>query len=143
MKIELTVLGEPKSQKRHRSTKVGGFIRQYDPSSADKGDFLSIVQSQAPQQPFTTPVSLFITFYFTRPKSHFRTGTNSHVLKPTAPLYHTGKPDIDNCIKFIMDALNKVYWKDDGQVYSCRVLKYYDDKPRTELTIMAHESEGY
>jgi len=133
--INLTILGEPKAQKRHRHVKMGNFVRQYDPSASDKTDFLSIVQSNAPKEPFAVPLAVAIRFYFTRPKSHFRTGKNSHVMKNTAPLWHTSRPDVDNMAKFLMDSLNKIYWKDDSYIADCWITKQYDDKPRTEIEI--------
>jgi len=133
--INLTILGDPVSQKRHRSTRVGGFIRQYDPSAADKGDFLSIVQSNSPEKPFNCPLKVEIILHFSRPKSHYRSGKNNHLLKDSAPLWHISKPDADNCAKFIFDALNKVYWKDDGCICNCSIIKKYSDKPRTEISI--------
>jgi Holliday junction resolvase RusA-like endonuclease len=114
---------------------MGSFVRQYDPSASDKGDFLSIVQSNAPKEPLAVPLAVAIRFYFTRPKSHFRTGKNSHVMKDTAPLWHTSKPDVDNMAKFLMDSLNKIYWKDDSYIADCWITKQYDDKPRTEIEI--------
>jgi Holliday junction resolvase RusA-like endonuclease len=135
MEIKLTILGEPKAQKRHRSVRMGNAVRQYDPSASDKGDFLSVVQREAPKEPLSVPLAVAIRFYFTRPKSHFRTGKNSHVMKDTAPLWHTSKPDVDNMAKFLMDSLNKIYWKDDSYIADCWITKQYDDKPRTEIEI--------
>ena len=133
--IKLSILGEPKAQKRHRHVRMGNFVRQYDPSASDKGDFLSIVQYNAPKEPFAVPLAIAIRFYFTRPKSHFKTGKNSHIMKDTAPLWHTSKPDVDNMAKFLMDSLNKIYWKDDSYIADCWITKQYDDKPRTEIDI--------
>lgn len=45
------------------------------------------------------------------------------------------KPDWDNIGKVISDALNEIAYKDDSQVYSSIVEKYYSDKPRTVVTI--------
>lgn len=136
--IQLQVLGEPTAQKRHRSVRMGSFNRQYDPSASDKGDFLSIVQKYAPQTPFAVPLHLELQFYFTRPKSHYKTGNNAHLLKDNPAVYHTSRPDVDNLSKFVMDALNKIYWKDDSYIVSCSVQKLYSDNPRTfiELTIL-------
>jgi len=133
--IELTILGDPKAQKRHRSTRIGGFTRQYDPSAADKGDFLSILQAKAPPIPFDVPLKVTLKFYFSRPKAHYGTGAKSEILKPTAPIWHTSKMDVDNCMKFVFDALNKIFWKDDGCIADCHVTKQYTDKPRTEIKI--------
>lgn len=133
--IELTILGEPKAQKRHRHTSVGKFVRQYDPSAADKGDFLSIIQANAPDIPMTGPLRVDITFYFSRPKSHFRTGKNSHLLKENAPIWHVSKPDRDNLDKFVLDSMSKIYWKDDCMVCCGELMKLYSDNPRIEIRI--------
>lgn len=41
----------------------------------------------------------------------------------------TGKPDIDNIAKIVMDAFNKVVWRDDALVTDLRVTKAFADKP--------------
>lgn len=133
--IYLEVLGEPTAQKRHRSVRVGNFNRQYDPSEADKRDFLSIVQEYAPETPINSPIKLDIVFHFSRPKSHYRTGKNAHLLKDDVSEWHVARPDCDNCIKFVMDSLNKIYWRDDSLICSTSILKRYSTKPRTEITI--------
>jgi Holliday junction resolvase RusA-like endonuclease len=131
----LTILGEPKSQKRHRTVRRGAFNVNYDPSATDKADFLSIVQSQAPDKPYDEPLRLIIDLFFTRPKNHFRSGKNSHMLKENAPLWHISRPDVDNCIKAIFDSLNKVFWRDDAIIAECGVRKRYSDMPRIEIKI--------
>ncbi len=133
--MKLIVLGEPTAQKRHRSVRIGGFTRQYDPSASDKGDFLSIVQKNAPKQLFTTPLKVDLEFYFARPKSHYRSGKNSHLLKDNCSEWHTSRPDCDNLQKLVYDALNKVFWKDDSIICHISVIKKYSDTPRTEINI--------
>lgn len=44
--------------------------------------------------------------------------------------------DIDNQIKFIMDALAGVYWQNDGQVQIGWAYKIYSHRPRTEIEII-------
>jgi Holliday junction resolvase RusA-like endonuclease len=133
--IELVILGEPKAQKRHRHVKMGNFVRQYDPSAADKGDFLSIIQSNAPEKPYDSPLKVDILFYFARPKSHYGTGSKAEVIKANAPQWHLSKPDVDNCIKFVMDSMNKIYWRDDSIICDCSIKKMYSTNPRTEIII--------
>lgn len=135
MVISLTILGEPKAQKRHRHVKMGSFVRTYDPSTANKKDLLHIVQQQAPPAPIDTPIRVDIDFYFSRPKGHYGTGKNANVLKDTAPILHTTKPDIDNCFKFVTDALSGVFYKDDNLICETHLKKLYSDKPRIEITI--------
>lgn len=135
MAIILKIFGEPKSQKRHRHTRIGGFVRTYDPSSTDKGDFLSIIQAHAPKTPLTEPLRVEIDLYFTRPKGHYGTGKNSGKLKDNAPIWHTAKPDVDNVFKFITDSMKGVFYKDDSYIVSSSVTKRYDEKPRIEIKI--------
>jgi Holliday junction resolvase RusA-like endonuclease len=49
-------------------------------------------------------------------------------------LYPTVKPDVDNVVKLVMDALNGVAWVDDKQVVSLSVLKEYGT-PKTRIYI--------
>lgn len=130
--IQFEVLGEPKALKRHRMGK--GF--NYDPSKNDKNDFLWQVKKNAPSLPLDQPIYLKLTFKFPRPKSHYGTGKNSNVLKPNAPIYHTARPDIDNLIKFVCDALNTIYWRDDSCISVNESIKVYTEgTPKTEVEI--------
>jgi Holliday junction resolvase RusA-like endonuclease len=39
------------------------------------------------------------------------------------------KPDCDNQLKAILDALNGVAWKDDAQVVEAKISKFYAERP--------------
>lgn len=133
--IRLVVYGEPKAQKRHRHFNRGNFSGTYDPSKDDKESFASILQKEAPEKPLEGALSLELVFYMARPKSHFRTGKNSDMLKDSAPEFHTGRPDIDNICKFCQDSLNGIYFKDDALICKLSATKIYSDRPRTEILI--------
>ena len=45
------------------------------------------------------------------------------------------KPDIDNVVKAVLDALNGVAYRDDTQVIELHVRKSYSEKPRVEVSI--------
>lgn len=64
---------------------------------------------------------------------YYQTGVNpfgaDEELRPTK------KPDLDNVIKSILDALNKVAYHDDTQIVSLSMEKFYSDSPRVEVTI--------
>jgi len=133
--ITLHVPGPPQGLKRHRTYRVGTSLRQVDPSKADKQDFLAKVIQHRPESPIQGPVSLHIISVFSRPKSHYGTGRNSKKLKASAPLYHTSKPDADNLAKFVCDALNGIYWRDDAQISIVWVEKRYSEKAYTDIVI--------
>lgn len=50
-------------------------------------------------------------------------------------IYPTKKPDIDNIIKVVLDALNGVAYKDDTQVIDVMATKRYAEKAGLEVTI--------
>lgn len=129
------ILGNPKALKRHRTyqTKAGKYI-QYDPSKSDKADLIVAILNKAPPEPLRGPISLDIKFYMKRPKSHYRTGKYSGVLKKSSPTLHCKKPDIDNLIKMI-DAFNSIVWHDDSQVFKITAEKIYSWRPRTTIKV--------
>ena len=46
------------------------------------------------------------------------------------------KPDLDNMVKLIMDAMTRAkFWKDDAQILEIRAAKYYSVNPRWEIEI--------
>ncbi|MFZ1730810.1 MAG: RusA family crossover junction endodeoxyribonuclease [Bacteroidota bacterium] len=55
-------------------------------------------------------------FLLPRPKSHFRSGRNAHLLRETAPRFPTSKPDADKLSRAVLEALTGVAYKDDAQV---------------------------
>ncbi len=133
MEITFTILGDPKAQKRHRTyTKGKGgrplpFARQVDPSATDKADFLAQCRQYAPEAPLTGPLKLTVAFAFPRPKSHYRTGKHAGELRTDRPVWHIKKPDEDNCLKMVKDAMNRVFYRDDSQVCFAVVRKFYTD----------------
>lgn len=131
--IDIKIDGKPKPQQRHRHTKKGF---TYDPSSKDKKDLLTLIHSQAPKKPFEGGITLYVRFCMPYVKKHYRTGKFSNELKPNPPLSYRIKPDIDNLLKFVMDAGNGVLWKDDSQIYKVDMEKIYSVKGYTNITVV-------
>ena len=130
--IQFLVDIRPKPQQRHRSN--GRF--QYDPSSKDKQDFLFLVKQYAPKQPIVDIVEMDITFCYKRPASHFRSKNKQKTLKDNVPFFKSSKADLDNLIKFVCDALNGVFYKDDSQVVSIHARKLYGEKDYVMIKII-------
>lgn len=129
--IELWIPGEPKALKRHRMGR--GF--SYDPSRADKSSLLVKAMQSRPSRPLSAPLRVRVEFVFTRPKHHYGTGRYAGVVKRSAPIHHTTRPDADNCLKLVFDALNGVYWRDDALIASLTATKRYGEAPGIMLTI--------
>lgn len=93
--------------------------------------------SQEPYQPksealkedpapvFSGPISVDVTFYF------------PHTIHKKNKLkrWHIIRPDLDNCVKFILDVATGITYNDDCIVSDIHARKMYSDSPRTEFTI--------
>jgi len=53
-------------------------------------------------------------------------------------LEHTGKPDLDNLAKLVLDAANGILWDDDSQIIKLHLSKMYSGKPGYILIIEAN-----
>ena len=110
MIFESTIYFEPVSLKRHRHRLKGG---TYDPSKKDKDDFIKAIEN-FPTEKMTKPIRCTLNFYCKRPKNHYKTGKNSHMLKDSSPKYNINNKDLDNMVKFVLDALNDKLYTDDS-----------------------------
>jgi Holliday junction resolvase RusA-like endonuclease len=124
--MEFKVYFPPTSLKRHRHSKFG--THTYDPSSKDKKEFVKKIANLLPKKPLEGPLKVKLYFYEKRPKCHYRSGKYSNLLKESSPKYNTSKRDLDNFIKFILDALNKLLYLDDSQVIEIEAGKYYSEE---------------
>lgn len=78
--------------------------------------------------PITAPVAVHVTFWFPRPKLHYRTGRRSDELRENAPYWHAKTPDIDKTLRSTLDALTlSGIWRDDAQVVHADAQKVYAD----------------
>lgn len=55
--------------------------------------------------PIETPVEITFDAWFSRPKAHYGSGRNAGTVKPSAPLWQGGYPDLDKCARAVGDGL--------------------------------------
>lgn len=122
------VTGEPKAQPRVKAYIRGSRAGVYTPGSANEWKERIRMEALKPDnakldQP--GPYEVFLTFWLPRPKSHM----NSKGLpKASAPKFPTGKPDVDNLAKAVMDVLKDTgVLVEDAQVVTLLVTKLYDE----------------
>lgn len=89
------------------------------------------------------PVRVTAVFTFTRPRSHYRTGKNSHLLRDAAPRLHTSKPDLDKLQRAIGDALTGVVLRDDSQIAWWVPVKVYGDSAQTFIRVEPVAEEDF
>lgn len=82
--------------------------------------------------PIETRVSVKITACFSIPKNTSKKNTSLMLENIISP---TKKPDIDNIVKIILDALNKMAFKDDNQITKLEVEKIYSTEDKIIIKI--------
>jgi crossover junction endodeoxyribonuclease RusA len=127
MNITLRVFGTPAAQgsKRH----VGGG-RMVEMSKRIKPWREAVYVAAQHDIPDTIkiegPVAVRITFLFERPKAHYGSRKGVPYLRENAPFYVTRTPDIDKCVRALLDPLTEVgIWGDDAQVVIVHAAKRY------------------
>jgi crossover junction endodeoxyribonuclease RusA len=123
--VTFTVYGLPAAQgsKRHvgrgimveSSKNLKPWREAVKHAALDAGGYLGIC-----------PLELTVTFYFPRPKSHYRSGKHAGVLKADAPRFKGSMPDLSKLIRATEDAItDSGLWKDDALVAQVRATKEY------------------
>ena len=91
--------------------------------------------------PITGPLSLDMTFYLARPKSHYRTGRNARILRDAAPSWPSGTPDLSKLARATEDAIVSAgLIADDALIVTYdqlakRYCAYPDQTPGAVITI--------
>lgn len=131
MMIKFTIYGEPVAQARPRFNSFTK--RAYDP--AKSSNFKKYIRCEAlkykPTKLLEGSLHLTVAIYRSMPQMSKKKAelALSEKLKPIT------KPDLDNYVKSIKDALKGIMWQDDSQVTDMVVKKRYTDKPRVEVEI--------
>lgn len=125
------IFGQPVAKGRPKVTKWG----TYTPEKTVNYENLvkmSYIEAYKDEKLLEGDLEVTINFYFSMPKSTSKK-TKERMLNHE--IMHNKRPDIDNCIKSITDALNKIAYKDDNQIVKIKASKYYSDEPRTVVFI--------
>lgn len=125
----LEIFGEPVAQGRPRFSSQSGFVRAYDP--AKSRDYKQLVRVMAQEQMRSRevmegPLHLVVHVLRTPPKSWSKRKTQEAI---EAGYGVTTKPDLDNYIKLVSDALNTVVFRDDSQIVRISASKRYSKTP--------------
>lgn len=134
------VSGEPKGKGRPRATVFGKHARVYTPQET------AVYENHVAQCyltchhnkfPFKGQVRVDVIAVFPYPKSAYwpkNAKHNGELRNEWVSAHYLKKPDADNVLKAILDGLSKAgAWKDDSQVYSVSLKKFYGEVPETQV----------
>ncbi len=117
--IEVDIMVEPVAKGRARVAVVNGHVHGYTPAKTRHAESMIqalIRETVMAQGAFDAgvPLAVTATFYRERPK---------HL--PKRVFLPVTKPDLDNYLKTLLDALNKFVFPDDSQIVSLTVRKRF------------------
>lgn len=135
--MKFAIIGKPQGKQRARVSTFGGYAKAYTPQETVAYEnrimyaFKQAVDGKTSPY-WEMPVIVQIRAFYGIPKSFSKRKKEealNGILRPQT------KPDIDNVVKVVCDALNSVAYKDDTQVIKVVAEKYYADEPRVEVEI--------
>lgn len=132
--IAFTVPGLICAKGRPKFAKRGNFVQAYTPEKTVNYENLvrlSFMQECSGKK-LEGAIMATITAFMPIPKSESKkkkAAMEAGLIRPKK------KPDIDNCVKSILDALNKIAYDDDGQIVELHAKKLYSDNPRAEIIL--------
>ena len=118
--------GIPKAQPRVKAFVRGGHPGVYTPDSAEswKQAVRRETVANAPESLVAWSVRVELDFFLPRPKAHHKRDGS---VKANSPVWHCKKPDLDNLIKAVVDAITDTQrvWLDDSQICQISATKSY------------------
>ena len=132
--ITIRVVGIPAPQGSKTLTRWGAMIEASKKVKPWRSDVKEAALECYNSGALNLPVRTDIEFVFPRPKSHYGTGKNADVLKPSAPKFCTsrGNGDIDKLARSTLDGLSVSaggsVLEDDSLVVELNTKKRYVNK---------------
>jgi len=129
VKAQMTIPGQPVAKGRPRVCKWG----TYTPEKTVNYETLVkelYIFNKLPK--LSGQLRMEIKAYFGIPKS---ASALKRIMMSTGQIRPVKRPDLDNLIKIIADALNTIAYDDDSQIITVTADKYYSAAPRVEITI--------
>lgn len=138
-----TIPGEPQGKGRPRVVRNGAFTRTYTPEKTATYENLIKLEFQrqcSSQYIGDGPVSMRVICFYGLAGSDSK---RKRQAKLDGAIRPTKKPDCDNVGKVVADSLNGIAYKDDAQIVSMTIDKFFAEIPRVEVTIeeaLPHEN---
>lgn len=122
--VDLVVHGRPAPQGSKKGFVRGGRVAMIEMSKHVKPwreDVRSAALAWVARTPDLYPLpgalSVDMVFSIARPKGHYGTGRNAHLLKGSAPAHPASMPDLSKLLRATEDALTSAgLWSDDARV---------------------------
>jgi Holliday junction resolvase RusA-like endonuclease len=137
MKIKINMIPVPKARARVVRNKKTGAIFSYTPSKTVEAEEKIKYEyiSQKGEKYFNgEALMLEVVFGLPKPKSIPKRFKRMN-------LVHNKKPDLDNLLKLLKDALRGIAYRDDSQIWHIKAIKVYTDEPFINFELKKREEK--
>lgn len=144
--VEFCIPGEPKGKGRARSRIAKGkggaqFVAHYTPKETVEYENLvrlAAHEAMAGAVPTSYPCRVKIVAYCSIPASWSK---RKQAKALAGEVFPTGKPDLDNIEKAVLDGMNRIVFRDDSVVCDVSKAKRYSSVPRVEVLVRELDGE--
>ena len=128
MKIEFVVPGVPKAKQRPRHTKTGRTYTPKETIAYEQWVKLCWMEQSGKRLEDGKPITAHVTLFFPIPASVSKKKREEMIGTP-----HIKKPDVDNCVKSILDGCQGCVFDNDSRIWRTTVEKRYGTEARAEV----------
>ena len=135
MTIAFFVPGKPQGKGRPRIGRVGRHARMFTPEKTVAYEGLVALAAHEAMQgrpPLDGPLAMNVAIFVEVPASWSKRRRADALAGRIMP---TTKPDADNTIKALSDAMNGVVWRDDVQAVAGSWVKVYAETPGVRVVV--------
>lgn len=135
--LTLTIAGEARGKARTRPSFMneGRFIKPHADRVAEADIHYAWKLGGEHRVRDEAAIGIHVEIAVVRPKGHFKRDGSLSAEGQRHPIPRTKKPDVDNALKLVMDALNKRAWRDDVAVASAHVVRKWGEWPETIIRV--------
>jgi len=129
--LTVTIPGVVTGKGRHRTTRTGHAYTPQKTVDAER-EVTWYLRDAWRSPPIEEALSMTLEIRVAVPKSKSK---KFRELALAAGVFPTSKPDLDNVVKLLADAGNKIVWADDAQITRLFVSRRYAEAPGITLTV--------
>ena len=140
--IEFEIPGQPVAKARARTVRTkGGKVRTYTPVKTKNWEQFAQISAWAEYSgaPIAGPIMLTVIAVFGLPVSWPKWKKDA---AQDGRIIHASKPDADNVLKAVKDALNGIIWIDDAQVSRAVITKKYGAAAKVKIIVREISAAG-
>ena len=138
--IKLKISGDAATKQRPRFNKVTGQVHQPPSNIISENDVRAVWREQGePRMPDDAPLGIEMQITVVRPKGHFKKDGSLSTEGQKHPFPERKKPDLDNALKLVCDALNSRAYRDDVRFVRASLERNWGEWPATFIRIYTVE----